>query len=210
MPMPKSSTPALFEAITNSLTPKTCIAPTDGRDNGKIVATEIGDTISYHGGENGKPFGTRPGGGQANGVQITWGADGYFQLSGIATGNYEFDIEFWLPASSSYNKGVQVQIVKLSSELDPSAKTGEGGVGGATNTRDLAVFSVTESIPDHFLYPHSASNRARMACQIGGVGCSREATPLANKPIRIFERDTGRCHTYSDSAFNSAFRYHDT
>lgn len=49
-----------------------------------------------------------------------------------------------------------IQIVKLSTELDPTVKGGAADVGGSNQLRELTLASVTEVLTDAFTYPHSA------------------------------------------------------
>lgn len=77
----------------------------------------------------------------------------HFILTGIATGVYAFDIQVQFSRAKITSKGVTFKIIKLSDEMDPSAK---GGVGGIGKTRDIKVVSVCEIIEEDFLYPHSA------------------------------------------------------
>jgi len=84
-------------------------------------------------------------------------SDRVFGISGIATSPYQFDINFKIDRSydvEGINGGVSFQIVRLTSEFDPSAKGGTyGGIG---RVRRLQLAHVEEKISENLLYPHSA------------------------------------------------------
>lgn len=77
-----------------------------------------------------------------------------FIVRGIATDEYEFDIvvDYIVPRIKS--KGVTFKLVKLSNELDSTARGGT--LGGIAKTKVLNFISVTESVIEDLLYPHSA------------------------------------------------------
>ena len=81
----------------------------------------------------------------------------YFELTGIATGTYQFDIVVNFNAkinSEELSQGVVFNVIKLSSELDPSVKGGE--VGGVGRSRNLQLAHIVEEIDLPMLYPHTA------------------------------------------------------
>jgi predicted phage tail protein len=81
----------------------------------------------------------------------------YFELTGIATGTYQFDIIVNFNAkinSEELSQGVVFNIIKLSAELDPSVKVGE--VGGVGKSKNLQLTHIVEEIDLPMLYPHTA------------------------------------------------------
>jgi predicted phage tail protein len=84
-------------------------------------------------------------------------SDRVFGISGIATSPYQFDINFKIDRSydiENVSGGISFQVVRLTSEFDPSAKGGTyGGIG---KVRRLQLAHVEEKISENLLYPHSA------------------------------------------------------
>ena len=86
--------------------------------------------------------------------------NGYFNLSGIATGTYQFDLHIkYSPEinSSEISGGVTFKIIKLSREYDQSVKGGDSG--GIAKTRRLQLGHVAETIDEKLLYPSTAMVR---------------------------------------------------
>jgi predicted phage tail protein len=84
----------------------------------------------------------------------------HFELSGIATSAYQFDIALQIDREYPFNDssdGATIKILKLSPEYDPSVKG--GSFGGITKTRRLQLAHVEEKINENLLYPHSAMTR---------------------------------------------------
>jgi predicted phage tail protein len=80
-----------------------------------------------------------------------------FQIKGIATSAYEFNIDIQFSRSSSIREnisGITFKVVKMHSELDGSVSGGD--VGGMKQSRTLQVAYVQEIIAEKFLYPNSA------------------------------------------------------
>ena len=82
---------------------------------------------------------------------------GYFIIEGIATGTYQFDINInFNPRlnTEEISEGVTFNVVKLSTEYDPSTKGGK--VGGVGRGRNLQLTHIIEQIDCPLLYPHTA------------------------------------------------------
>lgn len=84
-------------------------------------------------------------------------SDRVFGIDGIATSPYQFDINFKVDRSydvENVSGGLTFQVVRLTSEFDPSAKGGT--YGGTGKVRRLQLAHVEEKISENLLYPHSA------------------------------------------------------
>ncbi len=79
-----------------------------------------------------------------------------FEMSGIATSTYQFDISFKVDRNldiSDASGGITFKIIKISPEYDPSVKGSSGGVG---RVRSIQLSHVEEKISENLIYPHSA------------------------------------------------------
>lgn len=77
-----------------------------------------------------------------------------FIVRGIATDEYQFDIVVDYTPPNIRSKGVTFKLVRLSNELDPTARG--GALGGIEKTRTLSFVAITESVIEDLLYPHSS------------------------------------------------------
>ena len=90
--------------------------------------------------------------------RLTQQAKNFF-ITGIATSTYDFDIVIDFPAPVIKSKGVTFKIVKVTNELDPSARG--GNLGGLGKNRDLHFVSATDYVREKLLYPHSSICKLR-------------------------------------------------
>ncbi len=85
---------------------------------------------------------------------LTKKASSYFVIRGIASSEYSFDIVIEYPKRKIASRGITFKIVKLSNELDPSAKG--GNLGGIGRVRSLSFQGATDYVNENLLYPHSS------------------------------------------------------
>lgn len=81
----------------------------------------------------------------------------YFQIKGIATSPYQFDITVDFDSRinrQEISQGVTFKVLRISPELDPTVKG--GNVGGIMQTKRLQLAHVMEKIDERLLYPNSA------------------------------------------------------
>lgn len=77
----------------------------------------------------------------------------FFELGGIATSPYQFDIPIGFVRAQS--KNITFKVYKLSCELDKASKDGQ--VGGQNRSRDLSFQHVVEHVPAKLRYPNVAT-----------------------------------------------------
>lgn len=89
-----------------------------------------------------------------SGGEVKTSGEEYFTIEGLCSSTYAFDIGINFSQPKLKSKGVSFKFVKLSNEMDPSAKG--GATGGIGVSRSISLKSISEYIDEPFLYPHSS------------------------------------------------------